>query len=136
MLRRIIDPIRLPVALSLRFTRVVSLIVARSSRRWELLVEHALTEPAVLRGWDGAAAHSSDPPPVRAEPGPETTALLSEDELADWARMPFSSATARVSTLHGDELRVLLDYERSHGHRPRFVQLLERRIDESDREAG
>ena len=131
MLHRIADPLRLPALLSLRVTRYVSLVVARSSRRWELLMEQALADPVVLRGWEGASAHTVDPQPAVDHPRPPAGMVdLTDHDLADWAQMPYASATARAAELEPRGLRLLLDYEQSHGHRPRFVQLLRRRIDE------
>lgn len=135
MLRRIADPLRLTALLPLRLTRYVSLVVARGAHRWELLVEQALTDPVVLRGWDGASNRAADPQPPAPGP-PERTHVvdLTDDDLADWAQMPFASASARAADVDGEGLRALLDYERAHGHRPRFEQLLRRRLDEVERD--
>lgn len=136
VLRRIADPFRLTALLPLRVARHVSLLVARGSRRWELLVEQALADPVVLRGWEGASARTADLQPVRDGPPPRPVVVdLTDDDLADWAQMPYASATARAADLEPSGLQLLLDYEQSHGHRPRFVQLLRRRIDE-ERAAG
>ena len=155
MLRRVLDPVRLLAVLPLRITRYAALRVARGSRTWEQLVDRALTEPVLLRGWDGGApvpvvepssregeGADGEPGPavVRAaegEPGPELpvdltgreVVDLTEDELADWAQMPYAAASARARELEPEGLRTLLEYERRHGHRPRFEQLLQHRLD-------
>jgi hypothetical protein len=147
-MRYLADPFRLSAVLSLRVTRYVSLVVARSSRRWEHLVEQALSEPVLMRGWQGTAGTDPEPGTGRPAPTPAAPVVdpadgtrtdgadLTEEELADWAQMPFSTATARARELEGGDLRALLDYERSHGHRPRFEQLLQRRLDEAGHAAG
>ncbi|MFN8157045.1 MAG: hypothetical protein U0R68_06490 [Candidatus Nanopelagicales bacterium] len=133
VLRTLIDPFRLTASLTLRATRYAALAIARSSRRWEMLVEQALAEPVLLRGWEGASRAATPPPrPARDD----VVVDLTDDDLADWAQMPYSSATARASELQGEDLRTLLDYERAHGHRPRFVQLLRRRLADEERSTG
>lgn len=153
VLRRVLDPVRLLAVLPLRITRYAALRVARGSRTWEQLVDRALTEPVLLRGWDGGAPVPVVEPSsregegadgetrhaaVRAAGGePEVpvdlTAAedvdLTEDELADWAQMPYAAASARARELEPEGLRTLLDYERRHGHRLRFEQLLQHRLD-------
>lgn len=133
MLRTLIDPFRLTAALTLRATRYTALLVARSSRRWEMLVEQALAEPVLLRGWEGASSAASPlPRPTRDD----DVVDLTDDDLVDWAQMSYSAAAARASRLQGDGLRTLLDYERAHGHRPRFVSLLRRRLHDEERSAS
>lgn len=148
MLRRLLDPLRLMTVLPLRLTRYAAVRVARGTRSWELLVDRALTEPVLLRGWDGARqlreegavaergeplADEEDGEPVAVREGtvdqtPEVVDIT-ETDLADWAQMPFAEATALARELEPDRLHALLDYERQHGHRPRFEQLLRNRID-------
>lgn len=148
MLRRLLDPLRLMAVLPLRVTRYAALRVVRGTRSWELLVDRALTEPVLLRGWDGAPsqiAEGADEQPAgpladerspepatepddTADPAPEVVDLTDTD-LADWAQMPFAEATARARELEPGGLRVLLAYEREHGHRARLEQLLRHRLD-------
>ena len=155
VLRRVLDPVRLLAVLPLRITRYAALRVARGSRTWEQLVDRALTEPVLLRGWDGGApvpvvepssregtGADGEPrpaavPAAEGEPDPEVPVVLTgrevvdltEDELADWAQMPYAAASARARELEPEGLRTLLEYERRHGHRPRFEQLLQHRLD-------
>ncbi|MFN8149256.1 MAG: hypothetical protein U0R76_17540 [Candidatus Nanopelagicales bacterium] len=133
VLRTLIDPFRLTAALSLRATRYAALLIARSSRRWEALVEHALAEPVLLRGWEGASRAAT--PPRHPSRG-DAVVDLTHDDLADWAPTAYSTASARASELQGEDLRALLDYEQAHGHRLRFVQLLRRRLDDEARSTG
>jgi hypothetical protein len=143
VLRRLLDPVRLLTVLPLRLTRRGAVAVARGSRRWELVLEKALDEPRRLLAWDAAEPHDE---PVGQPPRPSSTVPaagdreeqddggggvvdLTEDDFADWAQMPFAAATARARELEPERLRALLDYECEHGHRQRFVQLLQHRLD-------
>jgi len=98
--------------------RVGAVAVARTVRHWEL----------VLGGED---------------PDAETTAASAEsservtrdtrDELPvdDWAELSYADAQAKLAACDADEVRALLDYERSHGHRPQYTLLLEQRLSSS-----
>lgn len=140
VLRRLLDPVRLLTVLPLRLTRRGAVAVARGSRRWELVLEKALDEPRRLLAWDAAGSRdvpAGPPTPPAApasshgEPGEPTGGVidLTEEDLADWAQMPFAAATARARELEPERLRALLDYECAHGHRQRFLQLLQHRLD-------
>lgn len=110
MLRSTLGPLRLSAALALHVTRLAALVATRSARRWELIVERALAEPVLLRGWQGADECVADPRTHRRPSRPEAEG--SEDLTDDG-----------------------LDSAES-AHRPPLVALLRRRFERAEPPVG
>lgn len=134
MLRTVLDPFRLTSLLSVRLARRTAPVVAGRTRGWEAALERMLLQPVVLH-WDGDLSPQQPDVDRRKASLPRPSALA-ESDLEEWAHLPYAAAWARAAELPTTELRHLLDYERSHGHRARFERLLQHRVDLIERHTG
>ncbi len=126
MMRDLVEPFGLLVALPPRVARHGAILVARAAHRAELLVEQALTEPVALRGWSGVAL--DDVGPAASAVVDLTDNGLAATESATGQGQRFGSVSERSAQPDAADLRALLDHERTHGNRARFEQLLRRRL--------
>jgi hypothetical protein len=110
--RRILLP---PVQLA----REGSVAASRTLRHWELL----LMDPESEAVHAHAVAVTDEHRAASAE-GLAVTDLPVEN----WPELSFADAQSRLSSCDADEIQLLLDYERTHGHRPRYALLLEQRL--------
>jgi hypothetical protein len=106
-LRRVLLP---PVQLA----REGSVVASRTLRHWELM----LMPPE-----DGTATM----PDVHETDGAQDLGAA-DLPVEDWPELSFAEAQSRLSTCQPDDIQRLLDYERSHGHRPRYALMLEQRL--------
>jgi hypothetical protein len=85
-------------------------------------------EPGFLNGADRAAASHGEPALVTMSAAVPTVEL----PLAGYDDLSLPSIRARLRSLDVSQLRVLLDYERSHAERSDVLGMFERRIDKLD----
>lgn len=101
-----------------RLAREGAVTVARTVRHWELALEGTtladdehLADLAAPRAVDLREQRGESPLPVE-----------------DWAELSFADAQARLTSCDDADLRSLLEYERTHGHRPQYTLLLEQKL--------
>jgi hypothetical protein len=111
-LRRILLP---PVQLA----REGSVAASRTLRHWELMLMPPEAATAVTPDVHEADAREAD--------GAEDQGVA-DLPVENWSELSFADAQARLSSCQADEIQLLLDYERSHGHRPRYALMLEQRL--------
>jgi hypothetical protein len=108
-----LDLVRRTLLPPVQLSRGAAVVAARTLRHWELVLAPDPDHVAARSRWisaDDETDAGQDPP------------------VDDWAELSLSDAQARLSSCDAIDLQALLDYERSHGHRPRYQLLLEQRL--------
>lgn len=121
-----IDHARQALLPPVRLARAGAVVLATTVRHWELVLEGEDRPTAVPgRSHDDAGLQG------KLEPAAHASASTDRLPVEDWAELSYADAQARLATCDADDLRTLLDYERSHGHRPQYTNLLEQRLADS-----
>lgn len=110
-----------------RLARSGSVVLARTVRHWELLLEDGVA----ASDEDALRTDRSDGRPAAAPEGEAAASMPEPLPVADWAELSYADAQARLGSCDESDLRALLEYERAHGHRVQYTLLLEQRLSQS-----
>lgn len=119
-----VDQARQVLLPPVRAARVSAVAMARTARHWELLLEGA-GSPSDAASDVPETSGPQDDKEHDQHAGPKP--VSSDLPVADWPELSYADAQARLGTCDAADLRILLSYEESHGHRPQYVALLEQR---------
>lgn len=121
-----VDQARQVLLPPVRFARTGAVAAARTIRHWELMLEGAESpEVEVL----GHQSESDAPEQRQQQPGFRGAEIASSDlPVEDWPELSYADAQSRLASCDEGDLRTLLAYEQSHGHRAQYILLLEQRL--------